>query len=293
MAEATATEPMDELSVRRLFPKGMMAVGLAVLIFALIGAFRYSGVMEKLAEWQFAHFGRYHPALTVLALVLLAALAWRIIWWLVSRDRSVDDPQWQMRRDVAMLDAARVAMYAIAMLSAVFTLGAFVQWLQLPSDDGKAAQVSVSTASRMREGPLQLTDVRAIGPVARYREGVLWWGRPRYLFPVGQRIINGQPHYDLFVALRPDARRPLDVPTLSSTRTGVVRRNALPDEIAVMYAANRHPVTADAAVVYENASEASRSTLFFMAEAFAVGVVSVLFAFFIARRAKRLARQTG
>lgn len=258
-----------------------------VFLFLFIQAATYTGVVEWLAEWQFARFGRYFPTLT-LALLLLSFIG---LWILIDRlrrrarnQRILVDP---LVRDMRRLSSAANFLYIVAGLSALMGLGVLASYFQQPTMDGPPTIVDLSRgAATLEPGATRLTGVTAIGPVSRHTEDLLFWRATQYFVPVGQtRLENGETVFNLFVEVDgPQTRR------VSRQMSGLLRFNALPAEIAQMYTNTRLPTARRSAVLFRSAESADRSTRVLLGEFLVFTLIAALFGLAMRRRERRLGK---
>lgn len=281
----------------------------ALAIFLAVGTWSYEGLIYWLAEWQFDKFGRYFPSFTIVLLLALAAILLiiaRMIWRRVQRKREgqlADDEQTsadQTGADQTGADQARDAralgqMGFARRFFSVFTalaftagLGTFIHYLQLPRPTKAVTTINLASSapSQLNEGSVVIRGIQAIGPIARTSEDITFDRSSVYLVPVGQtRLENGSAAANLFVQVLGSARR--DVPTEVS---GVLRRNALPSEVAVMYRAAGFPVMSDSSVVFLDAQASRKPSLNVLITCFALALIGALFALVARRRERNFAK---
>ncbi len=278
----------DELgfSIRRhvFLPLGIL-VGLFML--TLWGGFSYSGLLARMAEWQFSYFGEWYPMISVLSFCGLAVLLWRLFGWGRKR-RLVAKKQWtpldERKRRISLPHTSYATLLTLAGFCFALVMIGFLYWLSLPGS-GSTAVLPKNNVVQLQEGPSNLTGSRAIGPISRYREAIFDIGPSQYFAPIAERKSrNGISEYYLFAELKMTK----DGPRLANNRAGILRRAALPRELVVLYRSNGHAVADNPAVVFLTAASSGRATLVFMLEALAVGILCLIFAL-VMRRSYRKA----
>ncbi len=258
-----------------------------VFLFLFIQAATYTGVVEWLAEWQFARFGRYFPTLTLAVLLLLFIGLWIVIDRLRRRTRNQKQLVDPLVRDMRRLSSAANFLFVAAGLSALMGLGVLASYFQQPSMDGPPTIVDLSRgAATLEPGATRLTGMTAIGPVSRHTEDLLFWRATQYFAPVGQtRLENGETVFNMFVEVDgPQAR------TLSRQMSGLLRFNALPPEVAQMYTNSQFPTARRSAVLFRSAGSADRSTLVLLGEFLVFALIATSFGLAMRRREQRLAK---
>lgn len=271
--------------------RGQIVVALIALLFLFLlwQAFTYSGLIEKLAEWQFSWLRYWFPSFTLLLFCAAATLIWLVVGglWAWRRKRKMrDNGTWveadEIARKKRRMGIATSGLLMVATLCALLVLGGLVHWLRIPPlDNGPARAWNASGV--LREGRTSLAGAAPIGPIARYREAIFDIGPDVYFVPIARRGgINGE--LTVFVELTMVNGKP----RLVNSREGVLRRNALPGEIAILYGANGYSVTEKPAVIFRNTASASRATLVFMIEMLAAGLICLVFGLFLRRRYRKL-----
>ncbi|QYU69074.1 hypothetical protein J4558_02715 [Leptolyngbya sp. 15MV] len=260
--------------------------GLVIAVIALIGiwlGWNYVGLMHWLGELEFRLFNRWHPAITVLALAAIPALIWRLVLMVRRRRSAATTPKVDVVRPLVYLRALRILLLSAAGIALGLALAAFVQFLMLPSADRPERPLRADQAASVEEGPVALEGLRTIGPLVRYREGILGIGPDQWFVPVAARRTALGPEYILFVEVA-GRRHALVQPG----HRGILRANALPRELGTLYRANGLRVSETAAVVFLNRETMRRGTLFFLFEALLGAALALVFAWFARRRITRL-----
>jgi nitrate reductase gamma subunit len=147
----------------------------------------------------------------------------------------------------------------------------------------RTIDVARGSPNLLQGGPVQLTSVRPLGPVARYSEDFMFWRKTRYLAPIGRtRTDNGSYAYNLFI----------EVPGIETARvpasaTGLLRPRSLMPEVAQMYVNAGYATTRDSAVVFASTTSADRAALVLMTQFLIFATVAALFALWLRRREQR------
>jgi hypothetical protein len=273
---------------RHRFSSRWMLVGCSVVfLFLLIQAATYSGIIEWLAEWQFARFGRYFPALTIGLILLLFVGLWLIASRLRRRARKqkiLVDP---VIRDSRRLASAANFMFVSVGLGGLLALGTFISSIQQPSMDGTPAVADLSGGEvALKAGPMRLTGLSAVGPISRHAEDVMLFRATRYFAPVGStRLEDGTPAFNLFVEVEgPQEAR------LRPRMNGLMRFNALPLEVVEMYNGAGYPTARRSAVLFRTETSADRPALLLAAEFLVYALIAAAFGLLLRRRERRILR---
>ena len=272
---------------RRLFWLWTAAI-VAVFAFLFYQSVNYIGLMYRFAEWQFEVFDRYFPVLSIIAVLVLLYLLWEAARYILRRGRRTPPPESLHLRRIARRRSAALFLQCAAVIGLVLTIGTFIQWMQQPSGRGPATAISLAGGStaRLVPGPVSVTGLRPIGPIARYSEDFLLLRRTRFLAPVGRGTGPGAP-YNLFVEVRGmDPAR--DVP---ASIDGVLRFDALMPEIRALYRDADFPVAERSAVIFANAASAGRPFVVLMFELLALSLLAALFARHFRRSANQQERE--
>ena len=272
---------------RRLFWLWTAAI-VAVFAFLFYQSVNYVGLMYRFAEWQFEIFDRYFPVLSIIAVLVLLYLLWEAARYILRRGWRKPPPETLHLRRIATRRSAALFLQCAALIGLVLTIGTFIQWMQQPSTRGPATAVSLAGGStaRLVPGPVSVSGLRAIGPIARYSEDFLLLRRTRFLAPVGRATGPGAP-YNLFVEVRGmDPAR--DVPARID---GVLRFDALMPEIRALYRDADFPVAQRSAVIFANAASANRPFVVLILELLALSLLAALFARHFRRSARRQEQQ--
>lgn len=305
MAEARTADNVDRPMWRT---HGLTIVTICLIVFAILAGqlVSYTDLVGRLGEWQFARFGRYFPALTVLLPIVLGLILWsaaaKILRMIAERrggNRVIG------KRRILLVDAARL-LFILAAVAGLLTLAVFAHYLQLPDNRGKLQLISLKTdsAGDLREGPVKLIDAPGIGPVSRYADGLIFTQRTSFFVPVGSAVTEREigsdstaaRPFNLFVEIEPpsddisdDALTRLAL-VKSAEHRGLLRAAALPSEIAAMYRGAGYPVETRSSVLFLSQASANFRVLLYMCETLAFGLIALLFAL-ILNRAKRRAER--
>jgi hypothetical protein len=289
--------------------RGLIIVTICLIVFAILAGqlVTYTDLVGWLGEWQFAHFGRYFPALTVLLPIVFGLIVWTAaakILRMIATRRSGTRAAVGKRR-ILLVDATRI-MFILAAVAGLLTLAVFTHYLQLPDNRGKLQLVSLKTASAgdLREGPVKLVDAPGIGPVSRYADGLILTQRTSFFVPVGATSTPRETGsgsggaaarpFNLFVEIEPPSGDISDnaLARLASVKStehrGLLRAGALPSEIVAMYRGAGYPVETRSSVLFLSPASANFRVLLYMCETLAFGLIALLFGL-ILNRAKRRA----
>jgi NADH:ubiquinone oxidoreductase subunit 6 (subunit J) len=267
---------------------------LAVLtLFLAFGSWSYQGLIYILAEWQFERFGRYFPTLTIILLVTLAAILLaigRMVWSRVSAKRQgtpIADDRSKDAQALIRLSLARRFFLSFASFAAIAGLGTFIHYLQLPGPTKEVTTIDLASGApaRLKEGSVVVRGIEPIGPIARASEDIFFSRSSTYLVPVGQtKLENGTSVANLFVQITGTERR-----SVPAEVRGVLRRNALPSEVAVMYRAAEVPVSLESSVVFLDARTASTPSLNVLMTLIVLTLVGLLFGLLARHRERKFA----
>ena len=302
MTSATATPPAhDARPLLRTRGRWVTLICLALFAILLSQALGFTDFIGRLGEWQFARFGRYFPALTIIVPLIIVALLWMIGARLLRRARHRRNPEARAYDErVTLGDGARLFLL-IGWLSGLGALAVFGHYLQLPDGSGPVRTVAVGSTHPVTfaEGPVRLVDAPPLGPVARYVEDVMVARRTTYFVPVGTipRVGVGRPRhrapFNLFVEVERINGDESTDPRLPATfaqggeHDGILRADALPSEIAQMYRDVGYPVADESAVLFRSVANAQRGVVVLMAEFIAFGLIALLFGLWMRRVDRR------
>jgi hypothetical protein len=289
--QATAM-PVDE----RDFRKGLGVPGAVlalVIIVPFILGFAYTGFLRFLAELEFRFLGNWHPVITVLVFAGLFGVIWRGLSYLRRRRgresrtaRTQTYQQQQMLRGLRMLHRSRVIFFGLAALAAGIALASLIHLVLLPEASETEQVQDVRDLNTLRMGPVRIAGARAIGPVARYREGILGEGKDQFFIPIRARHTPAGPEYDVFAEVTTWRN-----PAVEPANIGVLRLSALPGELTTLYRAKGFRVADSASVVFRNDRSSRRGTLFLLFESLTGGLIALIFALLLGWRIKRVLRR--
>ena len=279
----------NKLGAEKLpIPYFAIALGLIGLLFAAIGGWYYTGLNNRLGEWQFANFGLYLNLATILLFVALIALLWRIGRAIAKRRHSDDDKVDDPRDNLTLLILSQkvVNWLGIALLfSAVIT---FVYIALLPSADKSAREITVLQAASGAEGPVKLVGVTAIGPAARYRQGFVFWQKTYYFIPVAsKRRANDIAEATVFI----EVPAKLAQSKAAITINGILRRDALPDEVATMYRNAKFPVAQSASLVFASEKSSKWPARVLLYDMLLLAFLSFVFGYILKRSRRRAEKE--
>lgn len=269
-------------------PYFAIALGSIGLLFAAIGGWYYTGLNNRLGEWQFANFGLYLNLTTILLFVALIALLWRIGRAVAKRRQSdedkVDDPRDNLT--LLILSQKVVNWLGVALL---FSAGiALVYIALLPSADKSAREVTLLQAASGAEGPVKLVGVTAIGPAARYRQGFVFWQRTYYFIPVAsKRRANKTAEATVFIEVPAKLAQSKSAITIN----GILRRDALPDEVATMYRNAKFPVAESASLVFASEKSSDWHARVLLYDMLLLAFLSFVFGYILKRSRRRAEKE--
>ncbi len=284
MAQHQSVVASDDRPFLHTIGRWLFLLILALFALLLGQAVSFTNFVGDLGNWQFARFGRYFPAATIILPLVFVAIVWvalAALWRRRRRHAAQDMPRMQL------IDAQRVAM-TLAALAALAAVAVSGHYLTLPSADAApaSADLSRSDANRLPEGPLRLSGIVPAGPASRYAEDVIINRRESMLVPIAR---NRDGALSLFVEL-PMTAADATPPPLAARHEGLLRRNALPSEIAHLYRGEGIAVDARAAVLFHNARNAYASVLTLLGEFITLALIALGFGLWL-RRAERRRRE--
>lgn len=259
---------------RRLFWLWVVAI-IAVFAFLFYQSVNYVGLMYRFAEWQFDRFDRYFPVLSIIAILIILYLVWEAFRYILGRGWRKPANDRLHRRRIATRRSAGRFLQCVTAVGLALAVGTFVQWMQQPPTRGPATQIALASgrSAVLTPGPVSVSGIRAIGPIARYSEDFLFLRRTRFLAPIGRGSGPGSP-YNLFAEVRGmDPAR--DVP---ETLNGVLRFNAMMPEIRVLYRSADFPVAENSAIIFATPNSANRPFVVLLIELVALSAIAWLFA---------------
>lgn len=269
-------------------PYFALALGMVGLLFAAIGSWFYTGLNNRLGEWQFSTFGIYLNVTTVLIFVALIALLWRIGRAITKRDHSEENERESLRKSLSFMTISQKIVNWLGIALFISALITFGYLLLLPSEDQKIRQVTVAEAANGAEGPVELRAVSATGPTSRFRQGFLFWQRTYYFMPIAsRRRADNSAEATLFIEV--PARLAQSSSAISTK--GLLRRDALPDEVATMYRNAKFPVAQSARIIFDNEQSSDWPARVLLYDLLLLGVMSFAFGWALKRRRMRLEKE--
>jgi hypothetical protein len=276
---------------RNIFlPLGILLVAFLILFWV---GFSYSGIVARMAEWQFSYFGKWFPMITILSFCALGLLFWRFVGWLRKRSLMAKKKWTDADERDYIFKLARTAyvmLRALAVFCFVIVVVAFFYWLILPNLDTDTKLTKLPNYLEVQEGSTNLAGSQPIGPIARYREAIFGIGPEQHFAPIASRKLadGSASEFTVFAELK----QTKNGPRIVSESPGLMRRNALPGELKAMYRFKGYAVSDTPAVVFLSPASAGRATLILMIEAFAAGVIFLVFALVMRRRSRKIAQET-
>jgi hypothetical protein len=259
-----------------------VAVIVAVFTFLFYQSVTYTGLMFRFAEWQFDRFDRYFPVLSVIAILIILYLIWEILRYILRRGwRKEAEDRLHLRRIATRRSAGRFLQCVVA-VGLALAVGTIVQWMQQPATSGPATRIALASgrSAMLTPGPVSVSGIRAIGPIARYSEDFLFMRRTRFLAPIGRGTGPGSP-YNLFAEVR-GMDPSQDVP---ETLNGVLRFDAMMPEIRVLYRGANFAVAENSAIIFATPGSANRPFIVLLLELVSMSILAALFARHLLRTA--------
>lgn len=226
-------------------------LGWAALVCALFlwQTLSYSGLAAVAAEWQFDRFGRYYPTLTLLLLAFIVGSP--ALYLLRRRIRVSSAAQPDAVRTYAMRQAWRFRRVLIVLsgVGAAATLVTLLLLIGLPSAAGPPRRVVVGAPGSISpdEGLTTLVGRVLYDRTSALDENLLLFRRGFRFAPVQAPGGSGpQIRYFIEVAARDGAGNAAD------TRTGILRRGALPGEIIRLYRYAGYDINEPHYVLYDD-----------------------------------------
>lgn len=279
----------DRLSI----PYVALALGLITLVLAALGGWSYTGLVNRLGEWQFASFGVYFNLASILLFVALLALVWRIGGFLAKKRRSDEEnPESDELTDLREnLQRTTIAKRITGWLGLATVLAAFITVIYLvllPSEDMKVREITADQAARGPEGPVVLRGVSPVGQTARYRQGFLFWQRTYYFVPIAMETAgDDQSRATVFLEVPEKFARS----NVAVNTKGILRHKTLPDEVTSMYRAANFPVEDNASVIFTNGASSNWTTRVLLYDMLLIGLLFLLFNLYLRRRVRRLDKE--
>lgn len=263
-----------------------LAVAGIVFVVATLGSLQYSGLIERMGEWQFQRLGLYMPVLSVLAWVALAGLLLAAVGWLIARRRP-DAGSAPLPLDVATRRnaALRNALIVLGFLAGLVALGGAINLVLLPKADNTEQLLTPATFGPGRSGNVRLEGFRVAGPMARYSEGVLFWKKDIFLVPLTSR--GGADGADPVKVFAQVTRYEAGTKVPQAYR-GTMRQAALPRELYPLYAGQGIAVQENAAVLFRDTFSMALPTLLLIGESAVVALIAFATALIIHRRRNRV-----
>lgn len=262
---------MNIESVRKAWPVRpaiYLAWSLIVLLIFLWQAANYSGLIALSAEWQFALLGAYRPALTFLVFTALLT----VIPLALDQHRGKVTPKPVDRA----ASSARFFRWLLGSAAVCFTISLFClgHMLFLPEGRGLIRQVDTrNPPSQPVEGATAMR-----GQILYDRSAVLtedFWFVKREWRVAPMIASGGGAEPVRFWVQLPDRGR-LDATPSVQSKTGILRKGALPGELIHLYRAAGFTVAPDHHVLFTSAAAMSwpyrRDGLFW----FAIGLLILI-----------------
>ncbi len=297
--------------VNRQLDWGLRLLGLwlALVAYYFLGeALSYRGFVADLAEYQFLHFNRYWPTFTFALLTTLCSTPFILVLGLIRARQRRNERLGNARIDDHRIMLGRLNrlqnFFAGASLGCAICVGILgFQILTLPSDayDPRSIVIGSPDAIAPGDGRAVLTGSVDVTETAQFNEDLMLVRRSFYFAPIRSGPDDKSP-LRYFVQVRrddsknrfdplPEARKDVRVPyfrikgiAFTPYRDGVLKRGALPGEIASLYRAAGYQVDRDNYVLFAS-NEPIRWRLQMLAGEFLIlAIVAALVALLFARR---------
>lgn len=264
----------------------LLAVWIVIVVLVVLWeSIHYRGIVAVLGEWQYDTIGVYYPALTCVVLILLLSLPGYALF-----------PRPALRGDSARLGSGLVrsarlllrTLMAIGGGLALLAAAMIVAMLLLPRGAGPVQKLVLDRpmVALPTEGPTEIDGAILYERTAAYNTSQLITRRNARYAPI---VVPGVQDRDLrfFVELPP-----VDSVTRRGTVsiTGILKRNALPGEIADLYRYAGYRVEQPLFVLYPDAASLRRPYLVVAAQ---LAIAALLVFALAALQWRRLRRLTG
>lgn len=268
-------------------------MGIAFVVF-FVQAINYKSIFGWLAEWQFAHLGRYFPSLTMILCVAVVAIIAFAALWLLRRLRQgrrteaeTTEAASPFARERGFQQVSRLFLIASA-CAALFALGNFFHFIQLPDNKGARQLLDMGSqeAKSVAQGPVTAKSLRIVGPIGHYSDDLIFYRRTTYVAPIAMTVnAEREKRLTAFVELTADEvyRR-----AFPETRDGILRKDGLPPEVAMMYRGAGYGVDGDSPVIFRTVASLERSTVILMLEFLTLSLLTLLIGLFARSRYRRL-----
>ena len=315
---AVERDAYDRVSRQLTFAVQLLGFWIVLVsLYFLFQALDYRGLIARLAEWQFMHFDRYWPTLTFVAVTsLLCAPLVMLIWLMRVRQRR-DETLGPARIDDGRIVRGRLARLqgfftGIAVGSVLAAVIVLIMRLQLPVDSGTPRSIVLGSPDAIApvEGRAVITGAVDLRETSQFNENLLLVKRTLYFAPVRTGPGDRGPLRYFVEVKRTDVRDGYNrihfpekddlvhvwrfrVPGIEFTpyMNGVLRRRALPGEIANLYRYAGYRVDKDNYVLFSSLDKLTWRYYVLAAEFAISAVLSGIAAFIFARRKRAVAQR--
>ena len=257
-------------------------IAAAAIVLWLVGSYRW--LAYQLGEWQFDRFGKFYPALTFLAFVLVACVPIALVWLARRRRRRTADAAdaatiHDHRREERAIWRLRLFAWVVAGVAALLALGA---WLTLPSARS-GDPVEITAGRAIPESPswgVLRGDYR-LGRTAYFDEDLLFVRRRLLVAPVVFEGAGARSAPPLFTVVEPLAGNRGFV----SIGRGLIVPGGVPRELLPLYASER---AGPVALLMRDEEEAGWRRRMFGWQSAIVALIGLLAALGAGRHLKRI-----
>jgi len=307
--------------VNRQLGWGVALLGLWLVLvgyYFLRQALDYHGLVADLAEYQYVHFDRYWPTFTFFALTLLCTTPLIALLWVVRASQKRSE-----KLRAARIDDHRIMLGRLNRLQNFFAgicagcllcIGIILfQMLDLPRDSLSPRSIVIGSPDAMAppNGRAVLTGSVNLAETAQFNENLILVKRTLYFAPIRSGPKDKSPLRYFVEVRRDDARgqgkfNPIMFPegddrvhawrfrvkgiAFTPFTDGVLKRHALPGEIASLYRYAGYKVNPDTYVLFRSNEPILWRYQTLAGEFLIVALLSGLLAFFFKRR-RRIVRK--
>lgn len=261
-------------------------------VTALFGwqAASYRGLVEVLAEWQYARLGHYYPGTTFVLLCLFFSIPLLFLLLVLWRRWKREETKSADPRTAVLGFSRRLQRFCAvtAVLAAAVAFGSFMVALLLPGDDGPVHLIdarALEPDAVLPEGRAALRGRADLNAIVRFDEQALLLHRRLYFAPLASGDDTVAERARIFVEVQEMAnlKSPF-VPVMS----GVLARGALPGDVRNLYRSAQMPLPDRSWLLYRNAAQLRWRYFMIAAQLGVIAVLLGLVARIEARRRRRL-----
>lgn len=212
-----------------------------VSVVLLREAFRYSGWAAKLAEWEYATFGRHLPVLSLLLLIASFGAPALVVMWLVRRrERRQRYAHWahgeQDKSAKSLIRTESIVLRLLLGCASVATLVALVALalaFRLPTATDRPQQLDARVAGAPHVGPATLAGAVLYRRTATFQQNIFLFNRTVQFAPVVDPRDPATVRY--LAEVTPERLDALNGGRDNPPFVGVLRENALPGAVLRLF----------------------------------------------------------